>query len=1244
MAKDFYPPPLHPSVPGGYPIRVWPVLVGLLFAPLLLLLAEPADASDLEYSSTQSFNGVTIPLRGNLTVHAGGDVTFTNSLLLFQGSADGSLTLKVEPGGRARFVNSTVQGNPRAFNLRVEGTLLLESGSLVNPISELRVGRSSGLQADLVASRSELIVTGRVSAEPGVRAFSLTDSELALGAAGPHRLNATLLSATRTTIAGTGAGFTLENGTRVTLTDSSIETKGTSFRCTDSILNLVRGVIASKNGTVVAGQGCSVDSKGSILFGTGELGAEAVNLADSTLRTEQTRVNAQRGSGLLLTAGTSAVFKTTNVTSKHESLRLADGDATFERTDLASTDRAAFQCARSAVSSTLGGRWMGSSAAFDGQSCDGTLRGLDVGATNGPAIRWTSQEGLELDGLRVVTSRSPAMQLTGPGLVANLNGTGYARFINWTGPGEALESLLSLTASPHGHLCYVDADATGAPSGSDPVYLKQFSCTTQGLVSGDLRLLASGPLGGGTVVGNADDAAERTATTLALPAQTQYAFTTADGNSVYGAADRLYVDLGGNGQGAVSAGDLRLSGNVPGFVAFTRVMSIDTDVGATLLPGPVAVGAESMKLGDPGSGPGPLDFLYLDADHSGKPSLGDLRLTRIPSYVAPQAAGTIVSSFVPLGGTPEREIQSVVTSGSTQCLLCLNDGAFLVTQSRSQGDSVGLRAVRSYVDVRLGDFSTGRVPVDLTDTLVQTMNSPAATAKNRLLRSALEASFDFRPLVTLKNGVPVEGAQVVIKKADNTLLAQGTTNAQGTGPSVPVRSITQTDSNTQLAPSLGVHAEYRGLTNDTTLSPFAHPFRVNLRDDTNPSALLGLRATTAGNVQRVSLQWSASTDNLAAPSYDVDLATAPGHAKILRAGQLTPYAGERLATVPRTDFTFELPGQGVFKVTVRARDGSGNTGTPSTIDIRWDETDPLVGLDVEGLEGADDWYRGPVNVTLTSSDQGSFVETLGLTIDGTRVANASQPTRIVADGLHLVVGFAVDAAGNQATVSTTLRVDSTPPTVPAPRAEGRTVLDAAGPILLLWSGAPTDRGSGVSELRLMQVHFDPGSQSDVETMVDRFVDTFPEEVQVDLPAGSTRYYLRAVDRAGNVASSGEVRYIVDAAPPSIEPLSTTTVSPGSTIPIRFRDETRIVSLVAFVDGRVWQANASNSLDLDLTSAGAGTHSVRLVATDEAGNVREVTEDFTVEGPKKSPANTLFGTLLSLVVSGVLVVRRPGSKK
>ena len=184
--------------------------------------------------------------------------------------------------------------------------------------------------------------------------------------------------------------------------------------------------------------------------------------------------------------------------------------------------------------------------------------------------------------------------------------------------------------------------------------------------------------------------------------------------------------------------------------------------------------------------------------------------------------------------------------------------------------------------------------------------------------------------------------------------------------------------------------------------------KIDKEGPTTESSLSGTSGNNdyfKGSVQ-VTLTASDSVSGLAtgAISYKIDNGTLKGYSS-----------------------PFTVSGNGTHTVSVWSQDMAGNT-TPTTITINIDSTVPVTQATLAGTQGSNGWYTNAAQVTLSSTDTPSGVETIFYKLDDGAQQTYSAPFDISDSGYHTIIYWSVDRAGNtESQRSMLIKVDSVPP-------------------------------------------------------------------------------------------------------------------------------------------------------------------------------------------------------------------------
>jgi hypothetical protein len=284
---------------------------------------------------------------------------------------------------------------------------------------------------------------------------------------------------------------------------------------------------------------------------------------------------------------------------------------------------------------------------------------------------------------------------------------------------------------------------------------------------------------------------------------------------------------------------------------------------------------------------------------------------------------------------------------------------------------------------------------------------------------------------------------------------------------------------------------------------------------------------------------------------------------------------------------------GTFSVHGRVTDNAGNTTTLAPITIQVDRTPPIPGVSLSSAasNGANGWYISPVTASANSSDATSGIASQAVSLDG---STWKPSVSISTDGTYTLQIHATDNAGNTASSSKTIRLDTTPPTASfvLPLADGDNGWYLTA-VTVSTNG--TDAGSGVAS---QMVSLDGLTWSSSLTLSMDGVYTVHGRVTDN--AGNTTNILRTV--------------LIDHTPP-IPDASLSLASPDGdngwyvspvTVTANSSDATSgIESQGVSLDGITWKPSVTISTD--------GTYTVQVQAQDKAGNTASTTKTIKLDG-------------------------------
>ncbi len=327
--------------------------------------------------------------------------------------------------------------------------------------------------------------------------------------------------------------------------------------------------------------------------------------------------------------------------------------------------------------------------------------------------------------------------------------------------------------------------------------------------------------------------------------------------------------------------------------------------------------------------------------------------------------------------------------------------------------------------------------------------------------------------------------------------------------------------------------------------------------------------------------------------------------------------------------------EGPHALVARATDEAGNTSLDSsTRTITVDSTDPVATIS-SPLNGSAVNTASP-DITFTATD--TNLSSVVCSIDGEPAVACTSPwaTSGLSEGLHNVVVVATDAAGRQATASTTFTVDLTDPVAP--------VIQSPGADLVTNNQTPSL--SGISEPDATITIYDNGVQVDQVTANGAGDWSWTSSTTVSEAAHP--YTVTASDQAGNVSDDSNTRTItVDLTAPAA-PVIDSPASDGTTSSVRppIGGTSEADALISVYDGPTLLGTtfADGSGDWTFTPGAdldEGEHEFTAIATDAAdntgpaSNVRTITIDVTAPAAPEitTPATDITTTVATQAISG-----------
>lgn len=300
--------------------------------------------------------------------------------------------------------------------------------------------------------------------------------------------------------------------------------------------------------------------------------------------------------------------------------------------------------------------------------------------------------------------------------------------------------------------------------------------------------------------------------------------------------------------------------------------------------------------------------------------------------------------------------------------------------------------------------------------------------------------------------------------------------------------------------------------------------------------------------------------------------------------------------------TWSFP-EGITNLTFWALSSWGDTSTIGSASLMVDSLAPTLALSIPSPDGQNGWFiSGPVTASALGSDSGSGMNNLSINGGGTSFTAFS-------DGTYALVLMATDNAGNTASASGTINLDTTPPSisVSVPPVDGSNGWYTSD---LQFSTSGDDAISGVQSIANS---LDGGGSW--------------QSGAVSLSEGRYTVITRITDFAGNFITSTK-RIDVDPTPPqsafTLPAEGTTTV-----IQDRFTMNGQTLDLtsgpaaaeISVDGGTTWMPLAMNggswSYTWDTNTVQDGTYLLLVRASDVAGNM-EHTAHITVIVANKEP--------------------------
>jgi len=317
-------------------------------------------------------------------------------------------------------------------------------------------------------------------------------------------------------------------------------------------------------------------------------------------------------------------------------------------------------------------------------------------------------------------------------------------------------------------------------------------------------------------------------------------------------------------------------------------------------------------------------------------------------------------------------------------------------------------------------------------------------------------------------------------------------------------------------------------------------------------------------------------------------------------GSTQPYSGP-----------FTVDGNAVHQVNYWSVDNVGNTEVQKSTEVKIDKEAPTTASSLSGTLGNNDYYKGPVQVTLTATDNLSGVASsaTSYTIDNSvSKTYPGSPITVSGNGTHTLSFWSMDMAGNFGAHTTiTIKIDAAVPvtqaTLAGTQGNGGWYTNEAQVTLSV-----TDTASGVENTFYK---IDGGSPQ-----------TYSAPFSIS-DSGFHSLFYWSVDRAGNTESERSMQIRVD----SVAPTSQASASSTSWFDVWYLSPARV--FINPSDNTSGTANTYYTLDGGPTQTYAGVfnistggvHIVNYWSVDLAGNT-EAQKSFTVRVDSDAPTTQI----------------------
>ena len=296
----------------------------------------------------------------------------------------------------------------------------------------------------------------------------------------------------------------------------------------------------------------------------------------------------------------------------------------------------------------------------------------------------------------------------------------------------------------------------------------------------------------------------------------------------------------------------------------------------------------------------------------------------------------------------------------------------------------------------------------------------------------------------------------------------------------------------------------------------------------------------------------------------------------------------------------------VYPVVLRVHDNAGNVST-SSMKVMVDTVSPTFTISTSGMAGNSPWYLSPATTVITPSDEGSGVDHVAYNQNNVGWQNGF--SMVSNDGSNTISIHVYDQAGNMASGSVAVNVDTVPPVI-IPSISGTSGVNA-------WLVSPGTVAVSVSDLTSGVT-----GNTDVSLNAGATWQTVP----LTLNDGVYDLTFRAFDAAGNQGSAS-LSASIDTTLPTLNfayagtlgsngwYVSTVKVSPSVSDLLSGVEQTELR-----VNGGGWESSIQLS---------DGIYTLDAYATDKAGNTKAIADTIRIDTTLPS-SNYTSHTSMSLV--------------